>query len=212
MREFIFDSLNDAQLFLKSSIEKNLQEQVEKFGEGLLILPGGNSIKSFYKSLADMKVDWNRIWITLSDERLVPLNSDMSNEKQLKDLFLSRLDFYNYLPIIELDLKKKLEKYPPITVLSMGKDGHIASLFPDEVEYWDSCEEIIYYTKFQTPNRVSLTKRTISLSSKIFILILGERKLSVFIDDNKKIFKAKWLKSLAENSIIVGVRNVKENY
>lgn len=212
MREFIFDSLNDAQLFLKSSIEKNLQEQVEKFGEGLLILPGGNSIKSFYKSLADMKVDWNRIWITLSDERLVPLNSDMSNEKQLKDLFLSRLDFYNYLPIIELDLKKKLEKYPPITVLSMGKDGHIASLFPDEVEYWDSCEDIIYYTKFQTPNRVSLTKRTISLSSKIFILILGERKLSVFIDDNKKIFKAKWLKSLAENSIIVGVRNVKENY
>lgn len=174
-----FNDCNEAAIYLANELQQKLYLQVEQDGAATLILPGGNSIKIFFPYLAKINIDWSKIIIGLSDERCVPLDHDLSNEKQLKALFLSKLKNYNYLPMGD-DLILSIKKHPPITVLSMGIDGHVASLFPDEQLGWSGKPIGFINTRQQITNRLTLTEASLLYSSKIYILVIGKEKASFF--------------------------------
>lgn len=176
MIEHEFDVLYEAGKFLQINIEQDLKKRISQDGYAILILPGGNSIKLFFPYLLNMNLSWEKIIIGLSDERCVPKDHDLSNEKQLKQCFLNFIPNPNYC---ELNKKfiKKIQKSSPITVLSMGNDGHVASLFPEEFIDWNNKGIGLYNTKKQKPNRISLTERTVLLSDKIYVLVLGRKKI-----------------------------------
>ena len=189
MKNCRFQSVHEAGLFLKQQVEQDLRHQIKLQDHAVLILPGGNSIKLFFPYLISLDVPWNKITIGLSDERYVPLNHEMSNEKQLRECFLNLLPDYNYC-FLNQQLINKIQEFPPITVLSMGEDGHVASLFPEEYEEWKDGEVGIYKTTRQVINRNSLSEKAILLSSKIYILIVGHEKNSFFEKEGQLFFFA----------------------
>jgi 6-phosphogluconolactonase len=202
MNELFFNFLMDAQKFLKNSVEKALNDQIQKYGQAVLILPGGNSIKSFYDVLGQMKVDWSHIWISLCDERIVSADSELRNEKQLREHFLFKLPCDHFLALDHI-LIEKIQKFPPITVLSMGEDGHVASLFPEEAIYWNEEKPSSFYeTKKQTPNRISLSKSILLLSEKIYIVVKDQKRLEKFEELQKSSF---CLSDIYKKSVIVKV-------
>ncbi len=176
MKEHLFESLEEAGLFLKESIQNDLQRQINIYDQAVLILPGGNNIRSFFPYLIDLDVDWKRVAIGLSDERCVSLEDSMSNERQLRECFLSHLPKYNYHPLNQ-DFVHKIQEIAPITLLSMGIDGHVASLFSEESSEWGAMGVSLYKTKKQNPNRVGLSKEALLLSDKIYILARGPERL-----------------------------------
>ncbi len=175
MKEQKFLLIQEAGTFLKQQLENNLKEQIKLLDHAVLILPGGNSIKLFFPYLISLDVPWDKITIGLSDERCVQLDHEMSNEKQLRECFLDLLPNYNYCSLNQ-ELITKIQEFPPVTVLSMGEDGHVASLFPEEYEGWRDKGIGIYKTTKQHTNRESLSEVALLLSHKIYILFVGEEK------------------------------------
>jgi 6-phosphogluconolactonase len=176
MKEKKFLSIQEAGSFLKQQLETDLKKQIALRDHALLILPGGNSIRFFFPYLISIDVQWKKITIGLSDERCVPLNNEMSNEKHLRECFLNLLPDYNYCNLNQ-NLIAKIQEFPPVTLLSMGKDGHVASLFPEERDEWINADIGIYKTVKQSPRRVSLSEKTILLSDSIHVLVVGREKI-----------------------------------
>ncbi len=180
MEDYRFQTVQEAGEFLKQEIEKDLIQCIKTSGHAVLILPGGNSIKLFFPYLISINAPWDKITIGLTDERCVSSDHEMSNERQLKQYFLDFLPNYNYCSLNE-ELLAQMQGFPTITILSMGKDGHVASLFPEEAQDWKNKRTEIFKTKKQNPNRISLTEGTLLQASKIYMLVVGEEK-NKFID------------------------------
>lgn len=185
MIEYLFASLVEAGLFLKNKVEQNLNEQVRITGGAVFILPGGNSIKHFFPYLVSLNVPWDCIIVGLSDERLVHSDDEMSNEKNLRKNLLNFIPNHHYCSLND-EMVTKIQEFPPVTILSMGVDGHVASLFPEEADEWKQCISGIYKTKFQEIRRISLSEQSLLKSSSIYLLVIGEEKNEFF--DLKKDF------------------------
>ncbi len=175
MKNCQFQTVQQAGFFLKQQIEQDLQHQIKLHDRAVLILPGGNSIKLFFPYLIPLDVPWDKITIGLSDERCVPLDHEMSNERQLRENFLDLLPNYNYCSLGQ-QLIAKIQEFPPVTILSMGEDGHVASLFPEEYEEWKDIGVGIYKTKTKNPNRESLSEIALIRSQVMYILVVGKNK------------------------------------
>lgn len=199
MKDCQFQTVQQAGLFLKQHIEQDLQHQIKLQDHAFLILPGGNSIKLFFPYLIVLDVPWDKITIALSDERCVSLNHEMSNERQLRECFLSLLPHYNYCSLNQ-QLITKIQEFPPITLLSMGEDGHVASLFPQEYDEWKDSGMGIYKTTKQEINRESLSEVALVLSSNIYILCVGNEKNCFFDSCNLHPLP---LKTIFEKSIFI---------
>src|SRR6478672_6673096 len=63
---------------------------VEARGEALVALPGGRSPIPIFAQLAAAKINWNRVTIIPTDDRLVPITSPLSNVAIIARHFLPR--------------------------------------------------------------------------------------------------------------------------
>ena len=108
----------------------------------LFAVPGGTSPGPIFDALADVRLDWDRVDIVLTDERWVPVTSDRSNTRLLQERLLrGNAAGARLLPLVVegadpedvLDgLIDAIRPHLPIDVLvlGMGADMHTASLFP----------------------------------------------------------------------------------
>ncbi len=69
-----------------------------------LVVPGGNTPRSYLPVLAAQPLPWSRITITLSDERWVDTDSEDSNERLVRKSLLDQLTEYAdpALPVVWL--------------------------------------------------------------------------------------------------------------
>ena len=107
------------------------------------LFSGGESIKNLLYEIKKDKPDLRKISITLSDERLVGISSDLSNAKiYIKELlpyldskpnfFLLPKNFQNNTHetlLNEINQSRKDDFSFEISFLGVGHDGHIASIF-----------------------------------------------------------------------------------
>jgi len=153
-----------------------------------IVLTGGRSVLSLYKTLSESNSNWNKWHIYISDERFLPAGHKDRNDRLINEIWLdnstipkrnihfikaelglneARLSYENTL--------KKIDKFD-IVLLSMGEDGHIASLFPNHTHP----EEQIVVVERDSPKppkeRVSMSYQQLNKAHYVFKLIIGESK------------------------------------
>ncbi len=159
-----------------------------------ILLTGGRAAKEIYACLSiDNRFrNLNNVNFYFGDERCVPEFDSQSNYRMVKDeLFANGLPgncSISPMKIISGDLDKVAEDYAKILpfsidilMLSMGEDGHIASLFPQSSCLFEKIKRVSLVTVNKLPyKRLTITPPVIDSADNIYILVFGEEKLKMF--------------------------------
>ncbi|MCF6173515.1 MAG: 6-phosphogluconolactonase [Campylobacteraceae bacterium] len=184
---------------LAQEICKILSQKIDKKGKATLVLSGGNTPKKLFLKLNDCDIEWDKVTISLCDERWVDNKSSDSNENLVKIYLLKNkaekakfIGMYQQNKTIEdakenfeKIIKEKLEPFDVI-VLGMGIDGHTASLFPNNQNFKEAFglenpnSTLIVNQKNIKFQRLSLTRAAILKSKYIFIHFEGKKKLDIY--------------------------------
>lgn len=132
---------------LAEAVFQALQEDLNHQERVLLVVSGGSTPVPFFKALAAKTLPWERIVVTLADERWVEEKSSDSNAKLVREhLLQGEAKAANFIPLTcatqtpeegveEVAKRTSSLAWPAsVVVLGMGGDGHTASLFPDSRE------------------------------------------------------------------------------
>ncbi|MGG7054761.1 6-phosphogluconolactonase [Nitrosomonas sp. ANs5] len=120
-----------------------LRDALAQRGQASLVVPGGQTPRAYLPQLGQQDLPWDQIYITLSDERWVNACHQDSNERLLREHFLQNMRIPpHFIPfktshahpeLAIASLHTRLSAIPrpfSLTILGLGEDGHIASLFP----------------------------------------------------------------------------------
>jgi 6-phosphogluconolactonase len=164
-----------------------------------LVVPGGHTPVPVFEELSAIDLDWEDVWITLTDERWVDTTSDSSNEHLVRQHLLRNAAAKATLVGLKsraadpksgaaaawsavADMPRPFD----FVLLGMGDDGHIASLFPNspgldvalDLKQHPTC---IGMTGAAEPRaRLSLNLRALLDSRRIAIAIFGASKWATY--------------------------------
>ncbi|KTD17071.1 6-phosphogluconolactonase [Legionella jordanis] len=175
-------------------ITECLAKAIHQRGHAYLAVAGGKTPLGLFKELADADLAWEKITITLTDERFISPTDPDSNEFQIKQHLLknkaANAQFISlYQPNIdELEgqeaLQNRMSSVPAfdVVLLGMGEDGHTASLFPCSKELAQGLETtdnfLIVHPGKAPYKRISLSKARLLKSRNIFLQLVGTNKLN----------------------------------
>ena len=179
-------------------INNIVSEAKSKYSCSNILLSGGSTPGPIYNSLNGIKDFSNNLNIGLVDERFVANHSDYSNEKLVRECF-SSLDYKSIIGMVhDIDnpgenLSLLADKYDlfmdrlDLVVLGMGKDGHFASIFPNDTLSEDSLSKEGSFFNTKAPSypidRITCSLNLLIKSAKIILLIKGKEKLQVLLDN-----------------------------
>lgn len=201
--KIIHCSLNDE--FVKHAvtiIAQSAENAIKAKGKFHFVLTGGETPKQIYKKLKDLETDWSAWEFYISDERIGHLSENQINQSMVRNDFLnhvsvleSQIHFIENINDIQLALisySQTISKCPvfDLTLLGIGEDGHVASLFPghDLGLKPESPDVLPVYNSPKPPaQRISLSMNRLNRSRKILIIASGERKYKIVSDYCKVI-------------------------
>jgi len=158
-----------------------------------IVLTGGKSVLSLYKILSKADSNWDKWHIYIGDERCVPMGHKDRSDQVINEIWLDNsaipkknIHFIKAeLGLLEARLEyentlKRIGTFD-IVLLSMGEDGHIASLFPNHV-YLEEQMVVVEQDSPKPPKeRVSMSYQQLNKAHYIFKLIIGESKQKAVI-------------------------------
>jgi len=203
IEEIFFETRKALFEHLCSRITKKLRVWINQGESCGLVLPGGQTPLPLYEQLTEADLDWSSVHLSLSDERRVAPSSEQSNEYYLRETLLNKIPStvrfqslgmcHDGRAIESKDLAKLIDSwrhYKVISVLGMGNDGHIASLFPDcelstqalhTSETENGLDLLFTHAPQEPKRRISMSlKRLLSCSERI-VLITGEDKKQIYL-------------------------------
>ena len=197
--------------FIKLFMEKMDNSEKNRFS---FVLTGGKSPIKLYKQLAkNKKIPWKKIDFFIGDERYVKENSKFSNIYMCKKYLLNKikiLDRQIYkISTNQNSLKKDLQNYEQrikryflnkkvtfdLTLLGIGHDGHIASLFKNNIN--KKSRNDVDFVKRKDFSRITLTLKCLNNSKSIFLWAPGKEKSNIIkkiLADQKFKYPASFLK------------------
>jgi 6-phosphogluconolactonase len=184
------------------SFFKDLSKKKTKLNKRFsFVLTGGTSPINLYKSLSKAEIDWKNIDLFWGDERFVSSKSTNSNYNLVKKYFLNKINIKNK-NIYKIntnkenvsssadDYENKIKSYFKnkkisfdLILLGMGLDGHVASLFPNNIKL--NKLKIVSAVIRKDFKRITLNIKTINNSKKI-VLWLNIKKTSTIYQKLKK--------------------------
>jgi len=197
-----FETRAELNQALAGEIVALMGDAVNAHGGASLVASGGTTPGPLYDLLCKMAAPWERVTVTLTDERWVGLDSPMSNARLIQARLIrdraSRTKFVglktaNAEPeLAEPDVDAALRAIArpfDLVLLGLGENGHTASLFPHGqglVQALNLADPALARAirpvapDDPIPPRMSLSLRAILDSRRIVLLFTGEAKWAVY--------------------------------
>ena len=195
MTKFAHKIVKNSENFLIRKFIAQFKRKIKNNGKDRFsfVLTGGTSPIKLYNRLAkERKIPWKKVDFFFGDERCVGKNSRYSNinmckKNLLKRIPISKNQIYeikinNKKPTkISQEYEKKIKKYFfgkkisfDLMLLGIGNDGHIASIFNNNINKTNKNNVDFVIKKNFT--RITLTIRCINNSKNIFLWAPGYKK------------------------------------
>jgi 6-phosphogluconolactonase len=193
-----YDSLDELADAVAGDVGFIVESAVDARNASLIAVPGGRTGPAVFSRLAAQKLPWKKVVVIPTDDRLAPIDSDLSNVREIARAFLPTgarvipiaTDIADYrLAGNSADARLQDLPWPPDLVwLGMGEDGHTASIFPgpDFQEALDAPKARRAIGVMPEPlpaeapvPRVTLTRAAILSARTVTITITGDKKRAV---------------------------------
>lgn len=176
-----------------NQIKKALDAHLAQAPKAGLIVSGGTTPARCFRLLAAKSLPWQRVFVSLTDERDVPADDPLSNENLVRANLLqgcaARAEF---VAPRELAMGK-LPRPFAFTLLGMGEDGHFASLFPA----MEGLASLLapaggppgawVETPATPTRRYTLAMRTLANTNNLVLLAFGEAKRQVLLEQDEAL-------------------------
>lgn len=180
-----------------------ISDVVDKYAHINIALSGGNTPKAlfdYWSSQAHDRISWKHLSFFWGDERCVPPDDEMSNYgmtnahlfakvPEIKQQQIHRIcgeldpvaEAVRYGGVLEELLPQRNGlPYFDVMLLGLGNDGHTASIFPNQLEKWNSRSYCVVAEHPETgQKRISLTGQVINNARKVAFLVTGADKAQI---------------------------------
>lgn len=191
-----FKSSEELVATLSENIVHALKSAIEQRGCAAIALSGGSTPKKLFEKLSTADIEWNKVIVTLVDERWVNPNSLESNENLIVNTLLqNNAQFAKFIPLKNIAVEvedgllitqnrlKEIDKLD-VVVLGMGGDAHTASFFPHAkgLENALNTKELCCTTTATVApySRITLSRNFLLSATDLILHIEGEQKKKVF--------------------------------
>src|SRR5689334_7541404 len=190
-----YDSLDELADAVAGDVGFIIDSAVEARNASLIAVPGGRTGPAVFPKLAGQKLPWKRVTIIPTDDRLVAMDSDQSNVREIARTFLPlgarvvpiATEIADYkLAGNSADAPLQDLPWPPDLVwLAVGEDGHTASIFagPDLQDALEApkARRAVGVMPEPMPKdapvaRVTLTRAAILSARTILITVTGDAR------------------------------------
>src|SRR3954469_25719441 len=190
-----YDSLDELADAIAGDVGFIVESAVDARGASLLALPGDEASAAVFPKLAGQRLPWKRVSIIPTDERLVPMDNELSNVRAIAKTFLPTgarvVPIAADIPDHKLagnsaDARLQDLSWPPDLVwLGVGEDGHTASIFPgpdlQDALNAPRARRAVGVMPDPLPDeapvpRVTLTRAAILSARTILITLTGDKK------------------------------------
>lgn len=168
-------------------------------GSASIGLAGGSTPMAAYADFANADMPWSKLKLALIDERFVPLSDSQSNEANIVTAFTGVKDqlgawqgLYRNSDDIAACAQaadEAMQRFGlplDITVVGMGGDGHIASLFAESPDYANAMQQDnpraivpIRFADESKIERLSMSLPALLQTRHVLICITGDDKRDV---------------------------------
>jgi 6-phosphogluconolactonase len=190
---------------LAAAVADDLRAGIAARGQASVALSGGSTPKRFMQALSQQPLGWDKVVVTLVDERWVPATHERSNAKLVQQNLLQGpaaaarfVPLYRDLPDRSLpdrnppepeaavaELEADLPQTFDAVVLGMGADGHTASFFPGGDRLAEALDPsgIARVLPIRAPGagepRITLTLPVLLAANRLYLHIEGAEKQTV---------------------------------
>jgi 6-phosphogluconolactonase len=191
-----YDSLGELADAVAGDVGFIVESAVDARDSSLIAVPGGKTGPAVFGRLAQQKLPWKKVTLIPTDDRLAPVDSELSNVREVARAFLSL--GARVVPLTSnsasdyrlagnaADARLQDLPWPPDLVwLGMGTDGHTASIFagPDMQSALDApkARRAVGVMPDPLPSeapvaRVTLTRAAMLAARTMLITITGQQK------------------------------------
>ncbi|MGX1858272.1 6-phosphogluconolactonase [Dietzia sp. NPDC055340] len=197
IRHLVHPDIDSLAAAAAQAVTGHLNERIAATGQAVLSLTGGSAGVKTAAALADAAIEWERVTIYFGDERFVPADDPERNDGQIDDVLLDALGgrptvhrwpargaehddvdaaasaFRAAHPMPAGD-----ETLFDVTLLGMGPEGHIDSIFPHTPAVAES-EQLVVGVRDcpkPPPERLTFTLPAVCRSRHVIVVATGDGK------------------------------------
>ena len=187
-----YDSLDELADAVAGDVGFIVESAVDARDASLIAVPGGKTGPAIYSRVAKQKLPWTKVTVIPTDDRLVAVDSDLSNVREIARAFLPL--GARVVPLTSeaasdykaagnaADARLQDLPWPPdLAWLGMGAGGHTASIFPgpdmqSALDAPKARRAIGLLPDGDEGARVTLTRGAILSARTILVTITGQDK------------------------------------